>query len=126
VTDQLLGAGDVDLTEGLHVDAVSDLHMAYLDSRSRKHVTDYESPVDRTADAELEIPAVEPDSLSDFQDSLVHNLVCQICDSFVRMGLEPPEPFQLLGYGRYEAAERYNKVDFYPNYIDPAGGHVFA
>lgn len=125
VSDRLLDADDADVVDSFTVDSVSTLHMAYLDDRGREHVTDHTPPVERAPDARLELPVMEPGSLEEFQAYLVHNIACQIRDAFVRMGLEPPEPFQLLGYGGFEAAEQYQTLDMYPDYVDPEETRAF-
>lgn len=110
---------DVDHFETMSLDAVSDLSMAYPDQHGREHVMDVDQPLDREPDARFELSPIDPRSPKEFQTYLAFNLRCQIRDCFVRMGVQPPEPFRVLGYGRYEAAERYNKVAFYPAYHDP-------
>ncbi len=117
---------DADLSEGLQIDSVSSLYTAYLDDRGEEHVTDADEPFEREPDALLELPMMDPGSLEAFRDYLNHNLSCQIRDCFVRMGLEPPEPFRILGYGRFEAAEQYRHLEMYPNYIDPEEERAFA
>lgn len=117
---------DVDLSEGLYIDAVSSLHLAYLDATGEEHVTEKIDPRPGTPDAMIEIPPMDPESLDAFQDYLNHNLACQIRDCFVRMGIEPPEPFKILGYGRFEAAQQYRLLDMYPNYIDPEETRAFV
>jgi len=116
---ELLGDSDADVAEGVYIDAVSDLYMAYPDSRGREHVTDVRQPLDREPDARFELGPIDPRSPEHFHEYLAFNLACQIRDCFVRMGVQPPAEFRVLGYGRYEAAERYNTVDFYPTFHDP-------
>jgi len=115
----VLASSDTNVSEGVYIDAVSDLYMAYPDETGREHVTDVRQPFDREPDARFELGPVDPRSPEEFQEYLAFNLKCQIRDCFVRMGVHPPEEFRVLGYGRYEAAERYNKVDFYPKFHDP-------
>ncbi|SDC33327.1 hypothetical protein [Natrinema hispanicum] len=115
----LVAENDADVSEAAYIDSVSTLHMAYLDSRGREHVTEATQPLDREPDARFELVPIDLQSPEDFQEYLAFNLKCQIRDCFVRMGVQPPGAFQVLGYGRYEATERYNKVEFYPKYHDP-------
>ncbi|WP_230198766.1 hypothetical protein [Halopiger djelfimassiliensis] len=122
----LADAADGDLSDGLQIAGVSSLHMAYIDGRGEEHVTDADEPFDREPDARIELPVMDAGSLAEFQDYVNHNLACQVRDSFVRMGLEPPEPFQILGYGEFEAAEQYKRLEMYPNYIDPEEQHAFV
>lgn len=122
----LVDAADGELTDGLQIAGVSSLHMAYLDDRGEEHVTDADEPFDREPDARIELPVMDADSVEEFQDYINHTLACQVRDSFVRMGLEPPEPFQILGYGDFEAAEQYKRLEMYPNYIDPEEQQAFV
>ncbi|ARS90775.1 hypothetical protein [Natrarchaeobaculum aegyptiacum] len=127
---QELGAladeADADLSPGLEIAGASPLHMTYIDGRGEEHVTDPDAPFDRDPDALLELPVMDVESLAQFQEYVNHNLACQIRDCYVRMGLEPPRPFRVLGYGRFEAAEQYNRLEMYPNYIDPEEQRAFA
>jgi len=116
----------VDLSDGLYIDAVSPLHMCYLDADGEEHVTEPDTHIGVDSDAMIELPPMESESIEWFQKYLNHNLACQIRDSFVRMGLEPPEKFRVLGYGRFEAAEQYRRLDMFPNYIDPDEKHAFV
>lgn len=122
----LADAADSDLSDGLQIAGVSSLHMAYLDGRGEEHVTDTDEPFDREPDARIELPVMDTGSLGEFQEYVNHNLACQVRDAFVRMGLEPPEPFQLLGYGDFEAAEQYKRLEMYPNYVDPQVEKAFV
>ena len=63
--------------------------------------------------------SIDVQSPDDFQEYLAFKLKSQVRDCFVRMGVQPPEACLVLGYGRYEATERYTKVDCYPKYHDP-------
>jgi len=110
---------DADVSSGTYIDCVSPLYMVYPDSQGREHVTDVEQPLEREPDARFELAPIDPRSREEFKEYLAFNLKCQIRDCFVRMGVQPPEAYRVLGYGRYEAAERYNKVEFYPKYHDP-------
>ncbi|ELY91764.1 hypothetical protein C483_09504 [Natrialba hulunbeirensis JCM 10989] len=121
----LADAADSDLSDGLQIDGVSSLHMAYLDDQGEEHVTDAAEPFDREPDARIELPVMDAGSLAEFQDYVNHNLACQVRDAFIRMGLEPPEPFQILGYGDFEAAEQYKRLEMYPNYVDPQDEEAF-
>ncbi|ELY97295.1 hypothetical protein C482_13715 [Natrialba chahannaoensis JCM 10990] len=122
----LADAADSDLSDGLQLAGVSSLHMAYLDNRGAEHVTDAAEPFDREPDTRIELPVMDVGSLAEFQDYVNHNLACQVRDAFIRMGLEPPEPFRILGYGDFEAAEQYKRLEMYPNYIDPEEEHAFV
>ncbi|SEV88236.1 hypothetical protein [Natrinema salifodinae] len=117
---------EADLSEGLYVDAVSPVYMQYRDAAGNVHTTDVENPYERDPDTRIEMPVVNPGSLDEFQDYINYHLACQVRDSFVRMGLEPPEPFQILGHGDVNSAIRYKRLDMYPNYIDPDEETAFA
>jgi len=108
-----------DLSEGLRLGGVSSLHLTYIDDAGEEHVTSSEEPFDHAPDVRIELPVMDVGTLNEFQAYLNHNLACQIRDCFIRMGLEPPEPFQVLGYGDFESAEQYRHLEMYPNYIDP-------
>ncbi|WP_049912497.1 hypothetical protein [Natrialba hulunbeirensis] len=123
---ELADAADGDLSDGLQIAGVSSLHMAYLDDRGEEHVTDATEPFDREPDARIELPVMDTGSLEEFQKYVNHNLACQVRDCFIRMGLEPPEPFRILGYGDFEAAEQYKRLEMYPNYVDPAEERAFC
>ncbi|QCW03632.1 hypothetical protein [Natrinema pallidum] len=122
----LAETADIDLSEGLQLAGVSSLRAVYLDDSGEEHVTDADDPFDRQPDAWIELPVMDPGSLPEFQAYINHNLACQVRDFFVRMGLEPPEPFRILGYGDFEAAEQYTRLDLYPNYVDPHEETAFA
>jgi hypothetical protein len=116
-----------DLSEGLYVDGVSSLYLAYVDEAGHEHIEEPDSdPYTREPDTLIELPPMEVGTLSEFQEYLNHNLACQIRDCFARMGLEPPEPFQILGFGRLEAAEQYRRLEMFPNYIDPEEEQAFV
>lgn len=118
---------DTDLSAGLSIDGVSSVYMAYVDAAGHEHIGEPdEDPHTREPDTLIELPPMEVGTLAEFQAYLTHNLACQIRDCFVRMGLQPPEPFQILGYGRFEAAEQYRKLGMFPDYIDPEEMKAFA
>ena len=115
-----------DLHEGLSIESVSSLYLAYIDASGHEQIGEPEDDQhSRDPDTLIEIPPIDIRTHGEFQEYLNHNLACQIRDCFVRMGLQPPEPFQILGYGRFEAAEQYRKVDLFPNYTDPGAEHIF-
>ena len=114
-----------DLSEGLQLGGVSSLHLAYIDDAGEEHVTSSQEPFDHAPDVRIELPVMDAGTLNEFQAYLNHNLACQIRDCFIRMGLEPPEPFQVLGYGDYESAEQYRHLEMYPNYVDPEEQQAF-
>lgn len=76
---------------------------------------------DRPADAQLQMTApqttLEHDLSTEIIQGLVlHHLTCQVRDAYLRLGLEPPEPFRILGQGLYEQTIRYQHTDVYEPY----------
>ncbi|WP_241471312.1 hypothetical protein [Natrinema salifodinae] len=122
---ELAADENVSLSDGLQLGGVSSVHMAYIDDAGEEHVTESVEPFDREPDTRIELPVMDIATFDEFRDYLNHNLACQVRDCFIRMGLEPPEPFQILGYGDFEAAEQYNRLEMYPNYIDPTEKTAF-
>jgi len=110
---------DVDLSEGTFVDGVSGVYVFYPTTAGEMATTDPDDPFERDPDVQIQLPPIDPGPLTEFQAYLAFNLRCQVRDSFVRMGVEPPEEFAVLGYGRYEALERYEKLAMYPEFHDP-------
>ncbi len=50
------------------------------------------------------------------QGLLCHHLQCQVRDAYLRLGLEPPEAFRVLGQGFAEQTMHYQHADVYPPY----------
>lgn len=110
----------LDLLQGVYVDGTSELHMAYLDHDGREQITTAMTP-EVEPDALLELPVADPRSLEHFKRAVEWTLICQVRDCFIRMGVEPPEEFQVLGMGTIEAFEAYETVEFYPMYHEVEG-----
>jgi len=111
---------EIELESGLYIDAVSSLYASYLDDHTEVGVTDPEiDPFERDPDTLIELPPINPGPLAEFRDYLDHHLKCQIRDCFIRMGIEPPEQFRVLGNGRLKATVAYTLLDIYPEYHDP-------
>lgn len=106
----------VDLSTGAFVEGVSGLHVAYPTMAGEMSVTDAESPFDRDPAARVEVLPVDPVPVEEFRAYLAHHLRCQVRDCFVRMGVDPPEGVAVPGYGRFEAVQRYEHLDLYPEY----------
>jgi len=123
VTDELAELTideEVELESGAYIDAVSSLYASYLDDHSDVTVTDPGTdPFDRAPDTLIELPPINPGPLAEFRDYLDHHLKCQVRDCFIRMGVEPPEQFRVLGNGRLKAMVAYALLDMYPEYHDP-------
>lgn len=117
---EFVGDGETDITESVSLEAASSLYTAYIDRDGDQQIQQPErDPLEREPDTVLELLPVEPGSLSEFRTYLDHHLKCQVRDSFVRMGLEPPERFRVVGNGRFKAAVAYKLLDLYPKYYDP-------
>ncbi len=94
--------------------AVSGIHVGYPDRHGEHRVERNDDPLDRQPDATIELMPYAPDSLSEFQSYLDHHLRCQVRDCYVGMGLLPPEPFRVTGFGKFIYARRYDHYDLYP------------
>ncbi|ELY79440.1 hypothetical protein [Natrinema gari] len=111
---------EIDLVDGTYIDAVSTLYTSYLDNGGEQHTAEPDTdPFERDPDTLIELPPIDPGPLAEFREYLDHHLKCQIRDCFVRMGIEPPEQFRVLGNGRLEATAAYKLLDMYPKYYDP-------
>ena len=109
----------LDITDGdvpLNVAAVSGIHVGYPNAAGEHEVQEAEDPLDREADARIELMPADPGSLEEFRAYLDHHLRCQVRDCFAGMGLFPPEPFQTIGYGKFIYARRYDHYDLYPRF----------
>jgi len=111
---------EIDLADGAYIDAVSTLYASYLDNGGAQHTADPDTdPFEREPDTLIELPPIDPGPLAEFREYLDHHLKCQIRDCFVRMGVEPPEEFRVLGNGRLDATAAYKLLEMYPRYHDP-------
>ncbi|WP_408959796.1 hypothetical protein [Natrinema sp. 74] len=116
----LVSESETDISESVSLGTVSSLYTSYIDETGDQQFQQPDrDPLEREPDTVLELLPVEPGSLSEFRMYLDHHLKCQVRDSFVRMGLEPPERFRVVGNGRFKAAVAYNLLDLYPKYYDP-------
>ncbi len=68
----------------------------------------------------------DPGSLEEFREYLDHHLRCQIRDCYVGMGLVPPEPYRVVGFGNFIYARRYDHYDLYPRVHLQEGDHNAA
>ncbi|OIB55451.1 hypothetical protein [Natrialba sp. SSL1] len=108
------------IRDGALVEAVSDVHVHWDDALGQYHTQWGTQPdLEREPDARIEIFAYEPDSIIDLKTQLVRNLVCQVRDCYLAMGIAPPESFRILGHGRHDASTWYSHYDFYDEYFDP-------
>ncbi|GAB7121230.1 hypothetical protein FGF80_12770 [Natrinema pallidum] len=112
----LLGgtSDSVDLT----IEGVSGIDTMYYEDTNDDRTIEGPDPFDRDPDATIElIPAQFDEDVFGFY--LCHNLLCQIRDCFIGMGLEPPRQYRTLGHGKYKYTGKYRHFDFYPDYWDP-------
>lgn len=97
------------------IEAVSDMH--YLHSTGVTNQEQFsEQPLDREPDARIEVMPVDLDAFDSFEEFLASHLVNQVRDCFVEMGLEPPEPFQVQGLGKYESMVKQQLMPMYERY----------
>ncbi len=76
---------------------------------------------DRPADAQLQMTPPQTTLDNDLSTEIIqglvlHHLTCQVRDAYLRLGVEPPEPFRILGQGLYEQTIRYQHADLYEPY----------
>jgi hypothetical protein len=118
--DELVDEEIIDLPESLRIAGVSDLHVVYPED-GRQVVERGEQPFTRPPDARLDLVRLDLESLEVFRRYLDFHLRCQIRDRYVLMGLLPPEEFQVMGLGSFEAAKQYAFLDGYPRLYDSSG-----
>ncbi|AFO58501.1 MULTISPECIES: hypothetical protein [unclassified Natrinema] len=112
------GGGESDgAGAALTIEGVSGIDTMYYEDTNEDRTIEGDDPFDRDPDARLEI--VPTNYARDrFRYHVGHNLVCQIRDCFIGMGLEPPEPYRVLGHGKYKYTGKYRHFDFYEPYFD--------
>ena len=110
---------ETDLSEAVYLDHVSDLYVQYPDGPDIVAADDYLDEKPREPDTVIELLPIDPESLERFKSFLDHYLKCQIRDSFVEMGIHPPESFRVIGMGRFMSTWRYDNIEFYPAFHDP-------
>nr|WP_263020009.1 hypothetical protein [Natronobiforma cellulositropha] len=120
--EQLVERADGEDLE-LEIAAVSGIHVGFPNARGEHEVQWAESPLDREPDARLELLPAEPGTLEEFREYLDHHLRCQVRDCFVGMGLVPPDPYKVVGFGKFIYARRYDHYDLYPQLHKRDGDH---
>ncbi|WP_018259034.1 hypothetical protein [Halomicrobium katesii] len=120
--DHLTDLADEDDLE-LDISAVSGIHVGFPNARGEHEVVWAERPLDREPDARLELMPAEPGSFEAFRQYLDHHLRCQVRDCFAGMGLMPPEPYKVVGFGKFIYARRYDHYDLYPQFHLRDGDH---
>lgn len=109
----------IELEEAVYVEETSEVYVKYPDGPDVAVIDDHLEPRAREPDTRIELLPIDPEDPAYFQSFLDHYLRCQIRDSFVEMGVTPPEPYQVLGMGRFMPLVGYEKVDFYPEFHNP-------
>ncbi|MFC3958205.1 hypothetical protein [Halovivax cerinus] len=125
---ETLGA---ELSDRLPADADGIEEVSALDLQYQRRASDgsVEEPVvgershtsEGPPDAQLQMTppqtTIETDLTTEIIQGLVcHHLQCQVRDAYLRLGLEPPEPFRVLGQGLAEQTMHYQHADVYPDY----------
>jgi hypothetical protein len=113
--DAELNAATIPGTE-LSIEDVSGLDTMYSEPDGYKTI-EGKDPINRDPDARIETLPMGFDR-EQFRYHVGHNLVCQIRDCFVSMGVEPPTQYQMLGHGKFKYSAKYRDFDFYPDYWD--------
>lgn len=109
---------DVDFP-AFEVESVADLaYMYHLPGGGMKTVEGSDS-CHREPDARFELLAPPLDSVELFKAHLMRNLLCQIRDVFLGMGIEPPDAYRVLGVGFHKHTMKYEHFEMYPKYYDP-------
>ncbi|MBZ6494854.1 hypothetical protein [Natrinema longum] len=110
---------DLDLSEATYIDETSQLYIKYPNGPNLTAVDDHLEPAARDADTVIELLPIDPQDLEYFKSFMDHYLRCQIRDSFVEMGVHPPDEFQVIGMGRFMSTWRYDNIEFYPEFHNP-------
>ncbi|MCL9815315.1 hypothetical protein [Natranaeroarchaeum aerophilus] len=111
---------DVPDASALTVEAVSGVHIEWDDEAGQYHTQwGAEPDLDRDPDARFDVLPFAPEDIEDFQAQLARNLLCQVRDAYVGMGVAPPAPYRIKGLGRHQIATLYEHDDFYQRYHDP-------
>jgi len=107
----------------LELSATSGIHIGFPNARGEHEVEWADQPLNRAPDARLELLPADPGTLDAFREYLDHHLRCQIRDCFVGMGLMPPEPYRVVGFGKFIYARRYDHYELYPQLHLRDGDH---
>ena len=129
----LLGSGGSEDVESHPIDAdpsehfrrfgperISEPYDMYHRNNKSARTVGGEANGQRAPDTVLEAiptPAVT-ESLTVFRAFLVHHSLCQIRDTYIGKGIEPPAPYRLLGAGIYKYTIKYKHFELYPPYFD--------
>ncbi|ELZ11193.1 hypothetical protein C478_12310 [Natrinema thermotolerans DSM 11552] len=108
----------------LTITGISGLHVGYPNRCGQHEVDEADSPFTHQAQARLSLLPYAPDSMEEFREYLDHHLRCQVRDCFLKMGVVPPEPFQVTGFGNFRDARRYDHFEMYPEVHKRDGDHT--
>ncbi|WP_363463919.1 hypothetical protein [Halogeometricum borinquense] len=108
--------GDESLTD-LSIEGVSGVHTRYFEDTNEDRIIESDDPFDREPDACIELFPTEltPEFYGLY---IVNNLICQIRDCYIGIGVEPPAQYRILGPGKDKYTGKYYHFDFYPEYFD--------
>lgn len=109
----------LDLSETVYIEDTSAVYVKYPAGKSLTAADDHLEPAARDPDTVIELLPIDPKDIEYFKSFMDHYLRCQIRDSFVEMGVHPPEEFRVLGMGRFMSTWRYDNIAFYPRFHDP-------
>ncbi|MCL9812041.1 hypothetical protein [Natranaeroarchaeum aerophilus] len=111
-----------DAVESLDLADFSIVNTSELGTLYQTHTDEVENPPfypDHVSpDARLELSPIDPPwkeylPPEGFQTLVVHHLLCQVRDCYLRMGLEPPEGVRVLGLGKYRQTVRSEHLGCY-------------
>lgn len=121
-----LTAHAAELADGDLVEGVSDVEalyqVQYEDGRmEEKTVGERTSEFDRPADLRLELHGPKTTLEADLpppalREILLHHVECQVRDAHLRMGIDPPPAFRVLGQGLFEQTKVYTADSLHPHY----------
>lgn len=100
------------------IESASELYYIYF-ADGEKHTVENDDPRERRPDTVLQMPILPIESMDEFKTHLYRHLACQIRDCYLGMGVEPPEPYRVVGFGIHEYTEKYEELDIYELYFDP-------
>lgn len=110
---------DVYLTDdGTDIDATSDVHVMYYAAVNDDRLVRGDDPYpDQKPDTRLEHVVIDIDR-DQFREFLTYHLRCQIRDSYLARGVNPPDEYRVLGPGTDHMMVRCMNRDAVPSYHD--------
>lgn len=102
------------------LDRLSDPYYMYHRDNKPARTVGGEDNGQRVPDTVIEVipTAAVTESLTVFRAFLVHHLLCQIRDTYIGRGIEPPAAYRLLGAGIHKYTIKYKHFEMYPAYFD--------